>query len=579
MNNNEMDETGWKDIPIKDLEKYQAHPSGLVRNKVTKIIRSVNKTHNKYINYTFGKNFTISAHKIIAITFIENDDPKNKTQIDHINENKTDNRVENLKWITPSDNVKKAVNKGRKDGKSGTTPITVTFPDNTTKLYNCQVDVISELSLKNINIIKQSINERNGFYYGSDKTNKSNDKWIYKFEYADLITHDCSVIEKDITLEGFTHLIACSDGIIKNKKNKKIITGSYDGNYYRIKPQSKNKKGKVPSMFAHRIIAFTFIPNPDNKDIVNHKNGDKKDNSVNNLEWVTQKENVQHAHDIGLIKHTIITGDKNPSIHNETRTVYHTSSPVLQLNLNGKIIQKFDRINQAEEIFGKGITTTCRNYRKNIYSFSCGYNWCYEKDYDSNKTFYEKILEIFPEIEVFEKLNYEHIRKYIMNESRPVWQLDLDGTKVNYFDSIKDAAESLNVITCAIHNAILKNNHFIKGYKFKYMTYAESVEPNNFIHNKELIDYVKTTLNIPDNRKLKSEICKILHENINTNNELKLTIPVVQLNDDGTITRIWAGQRVIERELGLPRNTIYRYMHDVNNKNWRKITIDEMCNL
>ena len=578
INNKEMDETKWKDIPINELNNYQAHPSGLVRNIVTKKIRSVNKKDNEYIYYTFGK-FTTSLHRIIAFTFIENDDPQKKTQVDHINEDKKDNCVENLRWITPSDNVQKAVDKGRKDGKPGTTPITVTFPDNTTKIYNSQVDVISELSLKNINIIKYSINLRAGFYYGSDKTNKKNNKWIYKFEYADLITPCGSVIEQDITIEGFTHLIACSNGIIKNKKNKKIITGSFDGNYYRIKPQCKNKKIIIPSTFAHRLLALTFIPNPDNKQVVNHKNGNKKDNSISNLEWATQKENVQHAIDSGLINHIIITGDKIPSIHNEPRTIYHTSSPVLQLNFDGKIIKNFDRIEQVEEIFGKGKASICRNYRKKIYSFSCGYNWCYEKDYDSDITFHEKILEIFPDITDFENLNYEHIRKYIVKEARPVWQLDLDGTKVNCFDSIKDAAESLNVTICSIHNSISKNNLFIKGYKFKYMSYYESVEPNNFIYIKEIIDYVITTLDIPDNIKIKSEICKILHENVNTNGELKLTVPIVQLNDDGTFKRIWSGQRVIERELGLPRNTIYRYLHDDNNKNWRKITIDEMCNL
>lgn len=563
MDNTVIDETEWKDIPIEYLNNYQAHPSGFIRNKLTKRIKSTKKTDNKYIYYTFKKGkFTTSLHRILCNTFIINDDPINKTQIDHINGNKTDNRIVNLRWIIPSDNVQNRVDKGRRYGKPGITPIIVTFPDNTTKTYNSQIEVVKELSLININIIKQSINLRGGFYYDTSKHNKTKGNWIYKFEYSNLKNNDISIIEKNITIEGFTHLIAFSNGIIQNKNNNNIVTGSFDGNYYRIKPSYKNKKGIVPSLSAHRIIALTFIPNPDNKPYVNHINGNKKDNSVSNLEWVTQKENVQHAHETGLIK-----------------PYYRETYIVLQLNFDGTIIKKFDNISQAEEIAGKGIRTTCCNYTKKIYSLSNGYSWCYEKDYDSNITFYEKILKIFPDIEVFENLNYEHIRKFIIDETRPVWQLDLDGTKVKYFHSIKDAANSLDVRDISIYNSISISNHLCKGYKFKYMTYLESINPIKFIDAKEVIDYVKNALDIQDNRKLKSEICKILHENININGELKLTKPIIQLNDDGTIKRVWSGQRVTERELKLPRNTIYRYMHDNNNKNWRTIRMDEMCNL
>jgi hypothetical protein len=79
--------------------------------------------------------------------------------------------------------------------------------------------------------------------------------------------------------------------------------------YFRIRLNGKKYS-------IHRLIAETFIPNPDNKPEVNHKDGNKLNNHISNLEWVTHSENTKHAFKMGLIdKSSILNrkGKNNPN--------------------------------------------------------------------------------------------------------------------------------------------------------------------------------------------------------------------------------------------------------------------------
>jgi hypothetical protein len=82
--------------------------------------------------------------------------------------------------------------------------------------------------------------------------------------------------------------------------------------YYKI--DLSNKPNKAKKVFIHRLIADAFIPKIDGKSYVNHKNGIRTDNRIENLEWCTQSENMKHAYAVlGIVPSCLgVFGDKHP---------------------------------------------------------------------------------------------------------------------------------------------------------------------------------------------------------------------------------------------------------------------------
>ena len=97
------------------------------------------------------------------------------------------------------------------------------------------------------------------------------------------------------SIEGYNNLYQVSDlGNVKNNKGK-LLRFSRDKKGYSHVCLFMN--GKRTYFLVHRLVAIVFVPNPENKSQVNHKDGDKAFNFKINLEWVTPKENSRHAYD------------------------------------------------------------------------------------------------------------------------------------------------------------------------------------------------------------------------------------------------------------------------------------------
>ena len=113
-------------------------------------------------------------------------------------------------------------------------------------------------------------------------------------------TRDGDYIEPWKDIEGFEGYQVSMKGRIRSLKGKepKILKfGSGTGGYLKV---DLRKDNKTYTKRVHKLVAETFIPNPEGKTEVNHINGDKTDNRYFNLEWVSRSENIKHAVNTGL---------------------------------------------------------------------------------------------------------------------------------------------------------------------------------------------------------------------------------------------------------------------------------------
>ena len=172
-------------------------------------------------------------------------------------------------------------------------------------------------------------------------------------------------------IKGYEGLYQVSNyGRIKSIKNNiKILNRSLDN--YGYDKRTLSKYGKAKTFHTHRLVAEAFIPNLDNKPCVNHIDGNKLNNRVDNLEWCTASENLKHAYRTNLRTNNFKGKFGKNNIH--SKKIYQISK------VDNKIINCFYGAREAQRITGiksNSITMCCKNQRKTAGS----YIWKYALD-------------------------------------------------------------------------------------------------------------------------------------------------------------------------------------------------------
>lgn len=169
-------------------------------------------------------------------------------------------------------------------------------------------------------------------------------------------------------IEGYNGRYIVSDrGRVKSLRKStgeyKLLKGSKTPSGYLRVTLCLN--GKPTNYGVSRLVAYAFIPNPDNKPEVNHINGIKTDNMVENLEWATRSENV---------KHSFVSGLKESNLKNWSNDVSNNGTKVSVFTKEGEFIKSYDTIIDASKdlnVHRVSISRVCRGKRKtaNGYKF------------------------------------------------------------------------------------------------------------------------------------------------------------------------------------------------------------------
>lgn len=274
-----------------------------------------------------------------------------------------------------------------------------------------------------------------------------------------------------IPIKNYNNYMIDENGNVYNNTTKKYLKGSIGENGYKYYRLSKNNKKIM--FYAHRLVAEYYIDNPGNLPVVNHIDGNKLNNNVNNLEWVSYSENTQHWKD----NTTIIrkpTEYYKEDLPNETWKEY-----------KNYLVSSLGRIRHKNKNNLLRPSLTCGYYKVRLSNNGLVEDYMVHKlvyqvfngDYDDEKYIIDHINgnKLDNSITNLRLLTLSENVKAALYETKTnssaklVGQYNLSGELINTFPSARIAALKLNLDSSTISKVCRGQNKTHGGYIFKYI--------------------------------------------------------------------------------------------------------------
>lgn len=346
----EEEEEIWK--PIGDT-KYEVSSLGRIWSGKTKAGKYLNirPNANGYLVYSRHgelKQLSSLVHVVVATYHVPN--PDNKTVVDHVDGKRDNPKASNLQWVTSAENIRRMVENNGGHNQISRKPILQYDPETGDVLMRFAG---IRLACKELNIPVSSISS---VLNGHCKTYRGKG-WRYdekKQEGARVIFK----IEPDDTwfpIPAHPRYLIDHWGNVYSTYKEDLITPQIDSKGYHAVHIYAD--GIQSGYQLHRLMAKTFLTNPENKPMVNHKDGDPRNNHIDNLEWCTNSENIKHAVSTGLQK----------------------TVGVIQYNMDMKEVGRFASVSDAAIAVGgnvSNISRACKSDTRSAFDFF----WRYEED-------------------------------------------------------------------------------------------------------------------------------------------------------------------------------------------------------